>query len=765
MSKSPPPENAERAREFILTGRVQGVGFRPFVFRLAHNCGLRGWVRNEAGQVRIHAEGAEVAIEQFARELIAEAPPLSRPEISSLTDKAVENRTDFQILESAIVPDADIHLPPDLNACADCIDELRDRDDRRYRYPFINCTQCGPRYTIITAFPYDRPNTTMATFELCPECRREYIDPADRRYHAEPVACPVCGPAVKWLRPQQTEARGEAALTACVDALSAGEIVAVKGIGGYHLMCDARNDTTVSRLRVRKKRPDKPLAVMFPQTGKDGLDAVRAQLELHDAEAACLRAPSRPIVLCRKSGGYALSPNLAPGLAELGAFLPYSPLHVLLLDGFGGPVVATSGNLSGEPVLTRAPEAEQRLARIADGFLHHNRPIARPADDPVKRLIAGRPAPIRHGRGSAPVEMALPAQLPRPLLATGGHMKNAIALGWNNRAVLSPHIGELDTPRSLDVFAQVIDDLQALYQVHPEVLVCDAHPHYAGTKWAMGQPLPVHKVYHHHAHASALAGEFADVETWMTFTWDGVGMGEDDTLWGGEAFIGSPGHWRRVASMVPFRPVGADRAGREPWRSASALCWQSGIDWMPSGVDAELARQAWQRNINTPTTSAVGRLFDAASCLIGGINVTSFEGQGPMMLEAMSGYHGETMRLPLNADNSGVLRTDWAPLLPKLMDTTRPASDRASDFHATMAGVIVDQVNTVRQSDKFDAVGLTGGVFQNRILSELVTDALKAKGIAVYLPRQIPANDGGLAYGQIVEALYSTQEQVFPNGR
>jgi hydrogenase maturation protein HypF len=576
------------------------------------------------------------------------------------------------------------------------------------------------------------------------------------------------------------------------DILEAGQVVAVKGVGGYHLVCDAANDAAVRRLRERKRRPHKPLAVMFPLRGADGLDAVREHLELDEVTAAALADPARPIVLARTARSFGLSAQLAPGLSELGAFLPYSPLHHQLLGAFGRPLVATSGNISGEPVITGNEEARQRLSGIADAFLHHDRPIVRPADDPVVRPMVGAARTIRLGRGLAPLEFELPQsqpELPRPLLATGGHLKVTVALAWGRRIVVSPHIGELDSPRSNDVFKQVINDLQELYDVKAESIVCDLHPAYASSRWARRQGLPLIEVQHHAAHASALAGEHPDVASWLVFTWDGVGYGSDGSLWGGEALAGRPGDWRRLASFRPFRLVGGDKAGREPWRSAAALLWV--CDPVGAGLAGDraakalniagkagshqmqmqrlkpllqLAHQAWQKGINTHETSAAGRLFDAAAALVLGRNEASFEGQGPMELEAVAADGCPSLTLPLAADGQGVLRSDWAPLLEVLADKRIAVAERAGIFHETMAQALVDQALAIGRQRHFEAVGLSGGVFQNRRLCERVAAKLEREGIELRLHRELPANDGGLCFGQVIEAAALQSPNARPPG-
>ena len=747
------PRDIERAaRRLVVGGRVQGVGFRPFVYRIAYAFRLRGSVRNGAGRVVIHVEGRANDIARFEAALIAQAPPLARPHLESSKRADIEGARAFSILESDPGQDPDVHLPPDLFCCDDCIAELRGPSERRFRYPFTNCTQCGPRYTIIEALPYDRPNTSMAGFALCPQCRQEYENPLDRRFHAQPLACPACGPKLSYRSNGHSHAEGEAALNATVAALHAGHIVAVKGVGGYHLMCDPASNEAVLRLRGRKRRPDKPLAVMFPQRGVDGLDAVRASARLSTVEAQAIADPARPIVLVRRRQYCGLSEALAPGLADLGVFLPYSPLHHLLLAEFGGPLVATSGNVSGEPVITDNIEAQHRLAKVTDAFLHYDRPIVRPADDSVVRVVADRARPIRIGRGLAPLEIDLGPAFDEPVLAVGGHMKGAIALGWGRRAVVSPHIGDLDSPRSLRIFEQVVADLQALYRVEARRIVCDTHPNYASARWARAQGLPVTRVQHHAAHASALAGEHPDVARWLVFTWDGMGLGPDGELWGGEALAGRPGAWRRVASMRPFDLTGGDRAGREPWRAAAALMWGTGRDWMPDIGDAKLAAQAWRRRIGTARASSVGRLFDGAAALVIGIGTASYEGQGPMILESAAADGCEAVPLPLSRDANGILRTDWEPLVPMLTDDRLSAATRAGIFHESLAAAIADQAAALANAQRFGAVGLSGGVFQNRRLAERAIALLSARGFRVFLPETVPANDGGLAFGQLIEA-------------
>jgi hydrogenase maturation protein HypF len=738
------------ARKLILGGRVQGVGFRPFVYRVAHRFGVQGWVRNRAGEVEVFVQGTPELLHRFREALVTEAPPLARPKLLSERTVAPESIADFQIQVSEAAFSEHIHLPPDHFACAECLAEMDDSRDRRFRYPFINCTQCGPRYTLIERLPYDRANTSMARFALCPKCATEYADPNDRRFHAEPLACPQCGPRLEYRTSGSDSRFGAPALSAAIESLRSGKIVAVKGIGGYHLLCDAANSAAVISLRGRKKRPDKPLAVMFPL--QPDLALLRRATAPHPIHESILCDPVRPIVLVPKKTDGGLASEIAPDSSEIGAMLPYSPLHHLLLADFGAPLVATSGNIGGEPVLTENGMAETHLTAIADGFLHHDRPIVRPADDPVYRVVAGKPRPLRLGRGNAPLEIELPFSLATPLLALGGHLKNTVALGWRNRAVVSPHLGDMDTLRGSALLKSVAADLQSLYGVRAETVLCDAHPGYTTTRLAPQFGLPVIKIFHHEAHASALVGEFDQPADWLIFTWDGAGFGRDGTIWGGEALLGRPGRWRRVATMRPFALLGGERASREPWRSALAMCWEAGTDWKGCKQETDLLRHAWMRKLNCPQTSAIGRLFDGAAALLDLISNASYEGQAASHLEAISAEEAAPIALPLSRRPDGIWESDWRPLLDCLQDAGQSASIRSAIFHATLAELLLAQADAVHEEYGVCRLGLAGGVFQNRVLCERILSRAQQQGFSVSIPVRLPCNDAGLSFGQIVEA-------------
>jgi hydrogenase maturation protein HypF len=744
--------HAHSAQTWLIGGRVQGVGFRPFACVLANELGVRGSVRNRGGLVEIVAAADLPVADLFLRRLLADHPPIARPELLRAEPCAPPAAPGFRILPSS-AGDGGGTVLADEATCDKCLAEMADPKGRRARYPFIACTQCGPRYTTMMSLPFDRSATGMIGFPLCVPCAAEYARPEDRRFHAQVIACATCGPRLSFHDGSSVVRGNEPALAAASAMLRDGAIVAVKGIGGYHLLCDAADHAAVTRLRVLKRRPTKPLAVMFPRMGDDDLDQLRRHCT-PDAEAArSLRTPERPIVLVPVRPDCALSPSLAPGLTELGALLPYSPLHELLLTDVGRPLVATSGNVGGDPVLTEPDEAERLLAGMADGFLHHDRPILSPADDGVVRVIGGKARALRLGRGSAPLSLALQMPIASPVLALGGQAKVTLALGFGERVVISPHLGDLDSPRGLALLEATAATLQRLHGVRAGTLVCDLHRGHVGTRWAAAQlGLSVLRIPHHHAHAAAVAGEFPREPRWLCFTWDGVGLGEDGTLWGGEALLGLPGSWNRVATFRSFAPPGGERAAREPWRSAAALAWELGVDWAPSGFSTHLARSAWEARLNCPATSSVGRLFDAAAAFLNLAQRTAHEGEGPMLVEAIASEADDTAALPLQERTDGLWEADWAPLVPMLLDPRHTASCRAATLHARLAATLVAQAIAVRKTQGAFAVGLSGGVFQNRLLAELSLRRLEEAGFRAFLPARVPCNDAGLSFGQVVEA-------------
>lgn len=742
------------ALRILIEGRVQGVGFRPFVSRLAEDLGLCGWVLNDGGAVEMHVEGQISDLKTFQQALIDQAPPLAVPFIRLSQTIASEGFQRFEILKSRTDHQGDRVMPQDQAVCQRCLVELKDPQDRRYRYPFIHCTQCGPRYTVIHDFPYDRLNTVMADFPLCIPCQEEYENPIDRRYHAEAMACPHCGPVLSYRKGTDGPfLLGDAALEAAIGALVAGDILAVKGLGGYHLMLDATLKDSIERLRLRKNRPQKPLAVLVSETFMDEHWPEDGTEARHLAREALL-SPERPIVLMPLGDRPFFPSGISPGLLEIGILLCSSPLQALLLDGVGRPLIATSGNISGEPVLIDPKAVDQRLLHVADGFLHHDRPILRPADDGVFRVIEGKPRPLRIGRGRAPLRWRLQRPLMEPLLAVGADLKNTFALSEGDQVIVSPHLGDLGRPRGLEVFESLVKDFQRLYGIEPRRVVVDQHPGYFSRQWALGLGLPLIIVGHHQAHASAAYGEWGGEGALLVFTFDGLGYGEDGTLWGGETLLGRPGCWERVGCPRSFHLVGGASASREPWRSALALLFETGRDSFRDLDPKGLVKTAWSLGINTNETTSVGRLFDAAAALMGLCMTSRYEGEAPMLLEAlaekMTGIEGLSLRIE---EDRGLYRWDWSPLIDPLMDEGRPLSERAVLFHETLARLIGRLAIRIRETHgQMAAVALTGGVFQNRRLTESAIGHLKAAGFKVFLPEIFPVNDAGISFGQVIEA-------------
>ncbi len=747
---------SQEAIHLKIIGRVQGVGFRPFVKQLAHQLNITGWVRNQGSVVEIVAEGSLKDISYFKEQLVTKAPTNARIKELTTVQLTTQHYTEFTVIASQDTPLTAAHISPDYSLCEPCLLELKSPTNRRYLHPFINCTQCGPRYTIMHQLPYDRHATSMENFEMCQQCLQEYTDPTDRRYHAQALSCPECGPTLIYHQNEQIIKGNESALSATITALKAGSIVAIKGIGGYHLCCLTSSTYAVATLRERKRRPSKPFAVMIPVHNNHGNSAIHHYAIPTPIQLQKLTSPERPIVLIKKRNNTRIADEVAPCLDEIGFMLPYSPLHHLLLEGVAEPLVMTSANISGEPVLLNTTEVEQRLGRIADAFLHHDRPILRTAEDSVYRIIANHPQPIRLGRGIAPLEFELDFTLPKPLLAVGGEFKNTIALAWENRIVISPHIGDLNSPRSIEVFETTIADLSKLYGIEIHEIICDAHPDYLSSRWAHQSGLSIHSVFHHHAHASALFAEHpVNNEDLLVFTWDGTGYGPDKTFWGGEGLLGQPGNWQRVSSFKPFRLLGGEKAALEPWRTALSVCWEINQDWPNCPYESDLLKQGWQKQINCPLSTSVGRLFDAASALLELVYKADFEGHAPMYLEAIANnFVGLSIDLPLTYTTQDLWECDWSPLIALLQDANLNLQEKASAFHTSLANAVVKQVKQINNDKDFKAVGLTGGVFQNRLLTEQVKQLLSEAGYTVYLPQQIPSNDAGLSYGQIIEAGY-----------
>jgi hydrogenase maturation protein HypF len=727
-----------RARVRVrVTGTVQGVGFRPYVYRLAGELSLGGFVLNDAHGVLIEVEGDATVVERFLARLPLEAPPLAVLERVDVEDREPSGDDSFAILESVggSVPDSPV--APDTATCEDCLRELFDPADRRFRYPFINCTNCGPRFTIVRGVPYDRLLTTMASFTMCAACRAEYEDPADRRFHAQPNACPECGPSLRLIG-----AAGDP-LRATATALAAGAIVAIKGIGGYHLACLAASERTVAGLRARKHREDKPFALMAPS-----LAVAKSLVSLGARALERLTGPARPIVLASRRAGAPVAESVAPGAPELGVMLPYSPLHHLLLADVGTTPVMTSANVSDEPIAYRDEEALARLQGIADLFLVHDRPIQTRTDDSVVRARTI----LRRSRGYVPAALSLPgAGTPRPLLACGAELKNTFCLARGTRAWVSHHVGDLENYETLRSFTEGIDHFGRLFAVEPEVVAHDLHPEYLSTKYALDlHGVELVGVQHHHAHLAACLAEHGEPGPALGAIFDGTGYGLDGTVWGGEMLLGDLRSFRRVGSLLPVPLPGGAQAIKQPWRMACAWLVAGGIEppaaWRPI---AELARSG----LASPSTTSMGRLFDAVAALAGIRAEVNYEGQAAIELESacdpneLGSYPIAVGGTPLVIDPRETIRA-----IAVDVESGEAAGVIARRFHRTIARATADACVALAAAHGIEVVVLSGGVFQSRLLLGSVSGALTEAGLRVLVPEQLPVNDGGIAYGQAAVA-------------
>jgi hydrogenase maturation protein HypF len=706
--------SAER-RRLRVRGVVQGVGFRPFVHCAATGHGLAGFVLNDGDGVVIEVEGPATALDDFANDLVAAAPPQARVDSLVAELLAPSGEPGFAIRESDRVGGHAL-LPPDLATCADCLRELFDPNDRRYRYPFLNCTQCGPRLTIVQAVPYDRVRTTMACFDLCPDCRREYEDPSDRRFHAEPIACPVCGPRLSF--PLET----------AVGLLREGAILAVKGLGGWHLACDACNEDAVARLRARKHREEKPFAVL---TGDPD-----ALAYVDEDERALLESSARPIVLLRTRD--ALAASVAPGASRVGLMLPYTPLHHLLWHDFGGPFVLTSGNLSDEPIAVDDDEARRRLATVADAFLGHDRRIHRRCEDSV--VERGRV--LRRSRGFAPSPLPLPMGTPVPLVAAGPELKATFCVARDADAFLSPHLGDLDNEAAYRAFRNDLALYLEMLAVEPAAVACDLHPEYLSTKWAREQGLPLVEVQHHHAHAAACLAEHGEEGPALGLVFDGTGFGTDGTLWGGELLRAGLGTFERLRFLTPVPLPGGEAAVREPWRMAALHFERAGLPVPWPGWETVRASLA----VNAPLSSGMGRLFDAVAALLGVRESVTYEGQAAIELERLA----ERGSMPPWTWEFGD-PTELVATCNFLLRRGTPREDIARGFHETIAAAAAA---ACAETDGPGLVVLSGGTFQNRLLARATRVRLESLGFRVLEHERVPANDGGVSYGQAAVAAW-----------
>ncbi len=750
-----------------INGIVQGVGFRPFVYGLATRLNLVGWVRNTSAGVDIEIEGETDQVERFFQSLGEDAPPLAQIDSITRAPLPVQGFTTFEIVHSQALPGAFQPISPDVSICEDCLRELFDPNNFRYRYPFINCTNCGPRFTIIKDVPYDRPKTTMSPFPMCATCAREYEDPLDRRFHAQPVACPECGPHV-WLEVGDEKIIGDVAIRKTQEMLAQGKIVAIKGLGGFHLACDAENSQAVALLRERKNRPSKPLALMV-HTPADA----KLHCRVNAQEWEMLTARQRPIVLLPQHEDSTLSPQIAPGQNTLGVMLPYTPLHYLLFadeDRYRA-LVMTSGNWSGEPIVTHNAEAREHLSHIADGFLLHNREIHVHCDDSVSRVSLNAPMPIRRSRGYAPFPVILSSDAPS-VLATGAELKNTFCLTKDNYAFLGQHIGNLKNYETLQIFEESIAHFERLFRVEPKAVVCDAHPNYLASVYAreraQRENLPLVEVQHHHAHIAACLAEneHPTDERVIGVSFDGTGYGDDGAIWGGEFLVADYAGYQRAYHLEYLPLPGGDSAIREPWRMALGTLHALGLDWNPDLAPIRHALQLGDENpnfpplkilrrqleegINTPPTSSMGRLFDTVSALLGVCTVINYEAQAAIELEALADKKEEGF-YSFGIENSDII--ELAPFIQAILsdiESDVPVPVISARFHNGLARMVGEVCRKLRIKYDINTVALSGGVWQNVTLLEKVVPLLKNDGFRVYTHQKIPANDGGIALGQAV---------------
>ena len=782
----------QTAYRIQINGIVQGVGFRPFIYGLAIRYKLAGWVRNTSSGVEIEVSGPASQLEDFITSIKSEAPPLSQIESLQHEPIQVDGYEGFQIQGSHAVEGDYQPISPDVSICEDCLRELLTPTDFRYHYPFINCTNCGPRFTIIKDIPYDRPKTTMADFELCSKCRDEYEDPLDRRFHAQPVACPTCGPKI-WLElpggENQEHSYGEQALQLTQQLLAEGKIAAIKGLGGFHLACDAENPTAIAALRDRKNRPSKPLAVMMPD-----LDTIREYCQISDEQAVLLTSPQRPILLLDENPDHPLPEGIAPGQNTLGVMLPYTPLHYLLFANQDvypqAPykvLVMTSANFRGNPILTKNKEVRDQLKAIADFYLFHNRDIHIHCDDSVIRTtqLDGNESleffPIRRSRGYAPQPLNTPLSGP-PVLAVGAELKNTICHTRENKAFLSQHLGDLKNFQTLYSFEESIAHFEKLFRIDPSLLVHDLHPDYLSTRYVERRTekerLPILAVQHHHAHIASCLADNNDPgdEPVIGMAFDGIGYGDDAAIWGGEILIANYQYYQRFGHLEYFPLPGGDLAIKEPWRTGLALLHHVGIPWdetlspiayaqsleegLPGVKPIDVLKNQLNTQINTPLTSSIGRLFDGVASLVGIRQTISYEGQAAIELESLADPN-EDGTYPLDISPDQVI--NLAPLITGILDDIQRGEEIPSlsaRFHNTLATLVLELAQRARQENSLNKVALSGGVWQNISLLNKSIRFLSREGFQVLTHHHVPPNDGGISLGQAVvgQEFLSTED-------
>jgi len=764
-----PTQERKEARRaaLVVRGVVQGVGFRPFIYRLATEEGLAGFIGNDTDGVTIEIEGPQERVAAFVARLRAEQPPLARIDSVAERELALVGETGFRIVASEVLGRVSTGIPADAATCPDCLRELLDPNDRRYRYPFLNCTNCGPRFTITRRIPYDRPQTSMAKFHMCSECQREYDDPLNRRFHAQPNACWVCGPQVWLVGADGAKIASDDAVTACIDRLAAGQIMAIKGIGGFHLSVDATNQAAVMRLRERKHRYGKPLAVMVRD-----LVAAQAACLLTAEEEALLTTPARPIVLAARREGCDIAEGVAPGIPWLGVYLPYAPLqHLLFADARVRALVMTSANLSEEPIAIDNEEALMRLGGIADAFLMHDREILQRCDDSVAAVVDGAPQLVRRARGFVPLGVPLPFDAPS-LLAVGGHLKNVFALARGRFAYQSQHLGDLENLTGLEFFRESLDHLTRTFEIEPKTVVHDLHPGYLSTEWAkewaQERGLPLIAVQHHHAHTAGCMAEHGLEGPVIGLALDGTGYGTDGRIWGGEVLIARLEGFKRFAHLDYVPMPGGEAAIKEPWRMAFAALRTAGFDLEsaaslagPTAEEARVLDRMMERGVNAPLTSSLGRLFDAVAGVVLKRRVVDYEAQAAIELEGIAvdepdDEPGYPMKfLGGNWTAREPMRISADPLWHELAEDLRTGVSKpriAAQFHAGVAAGFVQAVVMARAATGISQVALSGGCMHNRRLARLLRVKLEAVGFEVFQHVQVSPGDGGLSYGQVAVA-------------
>jgi len=744
-------------RKLNITGVVQGVGFRPFIYQLAHRYHLNGFILNNTVGVSVELEGNDNVIETFIEALKNELPPLAR--IDTLSSETGEHigYENFQILQSETQNNKSALVSPDIAICENCLHELNDHNNRRYSYPFINCTDCGPRYSIIETLPYDRPNTSMHVFTMCEACRNEYTDPLNRRFHAQPISCPDCGPTLRLLDTEhKVLGEGAKAVSLAVDAIKKGSIVAVKGIGGFHLVCDATNTKAVEELRKRKQRPVKPFAVMFPDT-----EMIKASAEISLKETELITSKEKPIVIVPKRSHSMISDLVAPGIDQIGVFLPYTPLHHLLLKELAVPLVATSANRSDEPIIRNSSELLEKLGSVVDLVLDHDRDIVNANDDSVLQMAGDEKITLRMARGYAPKSMKLPFKSKKKILAVGANQKNSIAIVFDDTLIMSPYISDLNSLEAFEYFERTLQSFKRFYDFEPDVIVYDKHPEYMTTKWAKQYKtdhpkLQSIEVQHHYAHMLATMAEFQLNDKVLGFAFDGTGYGDDGTIWGGEVMIADNQNYERICNVAPFRLLGGEKAIKEPRRSALVLLFEIytleeihslelSLLQQFSEAEINILHRACEQGINAPLSSSMGRLFDAVASFANIVHVSSFEGESGLLMEQ---YVDEKIieSFPFEIDN-GIIN------LQPMVESMIVMEDKqmiVSTFFNTVTEIIF------QISERYPALPLlfSGGVFQNKVLVEKISRRCKEKNRKCYFQNETAINDGGIALGQAWYALH-----------